>query len=60
VSEKYVICKADSSPILEFPTGIAIITVRAGRHYLATDAVVKQHPELFVPVRTDKPKAEAL
>lgn len=47
MSGKYVICKADSSPVLEFPTGIAILTVRAGRRYLAAEAVVKQHPHLF-------------
>jgi hypothetical protein len=50
VSGEYVIAKADASPILTFPTGIALITVYAGRRYLAADAVVKQHPELFVPV----------
>jgi hypothetical protein len=50
VSDKYVIAKADSSPILEFPTGIAIMTVYAGRRYLAADAVVQQHPELFRPL----------
>jgi hypothetical protein len=57
VSAEYVIAKADASPILEFPTGIALITVFAGQRYVAADAVVKQYPELFVPYR---PKVEAL
>jgi hypothetical protein len=59
VSGECVIARADSSPILEFPTGIALITIFAGRRYLATEDVVKQHPELFRPVEQPK-AAEAL
>jgi hypothetical protein len=54
VSGEYVIAKADASPILTFPSGIALITISAGRRYLAADAGVRQHPQLFAPVQ---PKA---
>ena len=47
MSGEYVICKADASPILQWPGGIAILTIRAGRRYSTEEAVVKQHPELF-------------
>ena len=50
MSRRYVIARADSSPVLTYPTGIALITIRAGRRYLATEDVVKQHPHLFAPV----------
>jgi hypothetical protein len=55
MARDYVIAKADSSPILTFPSGIALITIRAGRRYLATDDVVKQHPHLFRPVERPAP-----
>jgi hypothetical protein len=42
VSGEYVIAKADASPVLNFPTGIALITIYACRRYLAADAVVRQ------------------
>ena len=57
MASRYVIAKADSSPVLTFPTGIAIVTIHAGRRYLATDDVVKQRPDLFVGVPTAPPKA---
>jgi hypothetical protein len=44
-----------ASPILQFPSGIALITIYAGWRYLAADAVVQQHPELFVPVQLANP-----
>jgi hypothetical protein len=55
MSGRYVICKADSSPILRFPTDIAVQTVRAGRLYSTAEAVVKQHLHLFRP---DTPTTE--
>jgi hypothetical protein len=50
VSREYVIAIADASPIMEFPTGIEMLTIRAGRRYSTAEAVVKQHPELFSPM----------
>jgi hypothetical protein len=58
VSE-YVVAKADASPILTFPSGIALITIYAGRRYLAADAVVKQHPELFARIKPAAPTQPA-
>ena len=55
MSGDYVICKADASPILEWPGGIAILTIRAGRRYSTAEAVVKQHPHLFRPLETAAP-----
>jgi hypothetical protein len=57
MSSQYVICKADSSPILKFPTGIAVQTVRAGRRYSAAEAVVQQHPHLFREITPTPEKA---
>ena len=50
MSSEYVIAIADASPIMEFPTGIEMLTIRAGRRYSTADAVVKQRPDLFRPV----------
>lgn len=58
MSGRYVICVADSSPTLRFPPGhIVQQTVRAGRRYLASEAVVKQYPELFRDVTPTPEKA---
>lgn len=57
MSGEYVTCKAGSSPILRFPTGIAVQTVRAGRRYSTAEAVVKQHPHLFRPLTPTAEKA---
>ena len=57
MSGEYVICKADSSPILEFPGRIAILTVRAGRRCSTAEPVVKQHPHLFREIPPTPEKA---
>jgi hypothetical protein len=57
VSGKYVIAKADASPIPQFPTGVALLTIRAGRRYSTAEAVVKQHPHLFREITPTTEKA---
>ena len=57
MAREHVICKVDASPILRFPSGIAILTVHAGRRYSTAEDVVRQHPHLFRPVEQLPTKA---
>jgi hypothetical protein len=53
MSGRYVRC-IDNTPTgwvtLQFPTGSVVQALHLGRRYLATEAVVKQHPERFEPI----------
>jgi hypothetical protein len=53
MSSKYVRC-IDNTPsgwvTLQFPTGSVAMGLHLGHRYLATEAVVQQHPERFEPI----------
>jgi hypothetical protein len=51
VSSRYVIAKTSGYADVTFPNGIMRQHIYAGHRYLATDAVVQQHLELFVAYR---------
>ena len=58
---KYVRCidnRPDGWVTLKFPEGTVVQALHLGARYLASEAVVKQHPERFEPVERLAPATE--